>query len=151
MESEFWVSFVLPVFICVVLPVMVVLIVGIVKKNETNRKAEVMLKAIENGASIDPEFFKSTTKQKKQRTIKERLLDRLTGACVTGLIGVAMLAYGIWKGDLNGWDNGDKMLILISGVLIAVGIANLVLFIIGKNMLSKEIEAEEEQKQIKQD
>lgn len=130
---------------------MVVLIVGIVKKNETNRKAEVMLKAIENGASIDPEFFKSTTKQKKQRTIKERLLDRLTGACVTGLIGVAMLAYGIWKGDLNGWDNGDKMLILISGVLIAVGIANLVLFIIGKNMLSKEIEAEEEQKQIKQD
>lgn len=151
MESEFWVSFVLPVFICVVLPVMVVLLVGIVKKNETNRKAEVMLKAIENGASIDPEFFKSTTKQKKQRTIKERLLDRLTGACVTGLIGVAMLAYGIWKGDLNGWDNGDKMLILISGVLIAVGIANLVLFIIGKNMLSKEIEAEEEQKQIKQD
>lgn len=151
MGSEFWVAFVLPVFICVVLPVMVVLIVGIVRKNETNRKAEVMLKAIENGASIDPEFFKSTTKQKKQRTIKERLLDRLTGACVTGLIGVAMLAYGIWKGDLNGWDNGDKMLILISGVLIAVGIANLVLFIIGKNMLSKEIEAEEEQKQIKQD
>ena len=151
MGSDFWVAFVLPVFICVVLPVMVVLIVGIVRKNETNRKAEVMLKAIENGASIDPEFFKSTTKQKKQRTIKERLLDRLTGACVTGLIGVAMLAYGIWKGDLNGWDNGDKMLILISGVLIAVGIANLVLFIIGKNMLSKEIEAEEEQKQIKQD
>ena len=151
MGSDFWVAFVLPVFICVVLPVMVVLIVGIVRKNETNRKAEVMLKAIENGASIDPEFFKSTTKQKKQRTIKERLLDRLTGACVTGLIGVAMLAYGIWKGDLNGWDNGDKMLILISGVLIAVGIANLVLFIIGKNMLSKEIEAEEEQRQIKQD
>ena len=151
MGSDFWVAFVLPVFICVVLPVMVVLIVGLVRKNETNRKAEVMLKAIENGASIDPEFFKSTTKQKKQRTIKERLLDRLTGACVTGLIGVAMLAYGIWKGDLNGWDNGDKMLILISGVLIAVGIANLVLFIIGKNMLSKEIEAEEEQKQIKQD
>ena len=130
---------------------MVVLIVGLVRKNETNRKAEVMLKAIENGASIDPEFFKSTTKQKKQRTIKERLLDRLTGACVTGLIGVAMLAYGIWKGDLNGWDNGDKMLILISAVLIAIGIANLVLFIIGKNMLSKEIEVEEEQKQIKQD
>jgi uncharacterized membrane protein len=151
MGSDFWVAFVLPVFICVVLPVMVVLIVGLVRKNETNRKAEVMLKAIENGASIDPEFFKSTTKQKKQRTIKERLLDRLTGACVTGLIGVAMLAYGIWKGDLNGWDNGDKMLILISGVLIAVGIANLVLFITGKNMLSKEIEAEEEQKQIKQD
>lgn len=151
MGSDFWVAFVLPVFICVVLPVMVVLIVGLVRKNETNRKAEVMLKAIENGASIDPEFFKSTTKQKKQRTIKERLLDRLTGACVTGLIGVAMLAYGIWKGDLNGWDNGDKMLILISAVLIAIGIANLVLFIIGKNMLSKEIEAEEEQKQIKQD
>lgn len=149
MESEFWVAFVLPVFICVVLPVMVVLIVGIVRKNETNRKAEVMLKAIENGASIDPEFFKS--KPKKQRTIKERLLDRLTGACVTGLIGAAALGYGIWKGNLGGWDDGDKLFILIAGVLIAIGISNLVLFFTGKKMLEKEIQAEEEQKEIKQD
>lgn len=151
MGSDFWVAFVLPVFICVVLPVMVVLIVGIVRKNETNRKAEVMLKAIENGASIDPEFFKSTTKQKKQRTIKERLLDRLTGACVTGLIGAAALGYGIWKGNLGGWDDGDKLFILIAGVLIAIGISNLVLFFTGKKMLEKEIQAEEEQKEIKQD
>lgn len=143
-------NFLLPVTICVILPVLIVFIVGRVRKNETDRKAEIMLKAIENGASIDPEYFKPS-RQKKQRSIKERLLDRLTGASVTGLVGVAMLAYGIWKGNLGGWDNGDKLFILIAGVLIAIGIANLVLFFTGKKMLEKEIQAEEEQNQIKQD
>ena len=142
-------NFLLPITICVILPVLIVFIVGRVRKNETDRKAEIMLKALENGATIDPEYFKS--KPKRQRTIKERLLDRLTGACVTGLIGAAALGYGIWKGNLGGWDDGDKLFILIAGVLIAIGISNLVLFFTGRKMLEKEIQAEEEEKQIKQD
>lgn len=42
----------LPIFICVVLPVMIVWLVTRAKQNETNKKAEIMLKAIENGACI---------------------------------------------------------------------------------------------------
>lgn len=38
----------IPVCICVVLPVLIVRIVGKVKQNETNRKAEIMLKALES-------------------------------------------------------------------------------------------------------
>ncbi|MBR0533359.1 MAG: hypothetical protein IJK19_01550 [Bacteroidales bacterium] len=150
MNNEFWIEVILPICICVVLPVLIVFIVGRVRQNETNRKTEVMLKAIENGTPIDPDYFKSS-RPKKQRSIKERLLDRLTGASVTGLIGVAALVYGIWKGNLSGWDEGDRILILIAAVLIAIGIANLVFFIIGKKMLAKEIEEEEKQNLIKQD
>ncbi|MBR3029852.1 MAG: hypothetical protein IKH93_01710 [Bacteroidales bacterium] len=147
---DFWMNFMLPIAVCVILPVLIVFIIGRVRKNETDRKAEIMLKALENGATIDPEYFKSS-RPKKQRSIKERLLDRLTGASVTGLIGVAALVYGIWKGNLGGWDEGDRILILIAAVLIAIGIANLVFFIIGKKMLAKEIEEEEKQNLIKQD
>ena len=37
------VTVILPIFICVVLPVAIVLIIGLVRRNETNRRAEVML------------------------------------------------------------------------------------------------------------
>jgi preprotein translocase subunit YajC len=143
MNNEFWVEVILPICICVVLPVLIVFIVGRVRQNETNRKTEVMLKALENGTPIDPEFFKNPRKEKKARTRKEKLLDNLTGGCITGLIGVATLVYGIWKGIQGGWDNGDKIFVLIAGILLAIGIANLVIYFIGKKMFAKEIELEE--------
>ena len=50
-------EFLLPICICVILPAMIVWFVSRARQNETNRKAEIMLKAIENGQSIDPEIF----------------------------------------------------------------------------------------------
>ena len=72
----------IPISICVVLPALIVWLIGRVKQNETNRKAEIMLKALDNGAKIDTDFFRSSS---ESRTIKERLLGRLTGACITSL------------------------------------------------------------------
>ena len=66
-----------PIAICVVLPVLIVWLIGRVRQNETNRKAEIMLKAIENGQSIDPEIFKSN---KQTTSVKKDLLDKLNGA-----------------------------------------------------------------------
>ena len=43
----------IPLGICVVLPVMIVWLVNRTRQNETNRKTEIMLKAIEAGATID--------------------------------------------------------------------------------------------------
>lgn len=146
----FWVEFVLPVFICVVLPVLVVLIVGLVRRNETNRKAEIMLKAIENGATVDPSFFESSKKKEKRlRTRKEKLHDNLTGAAVCTAIGIALI---LIKVIFYLPDDDDISLMLIGGaVLLAIGIANFVIYFIGMKAFASEIEAEEKQEQIKQD
>lgn len=134
-----------PLGVFVVLPVLIVLIIGLVRKNETNRKAEIMLKALDNGATIDSDFIRSLN---GSSTIKERLLGRLTGACVTSLIGVALIAVGLFLHHLPGWeDNFDLVILsfLLGGVLIAVGISLFIVYFSGKKMLSKEIEAEEKQ------
>ena len=60
-----------PLGICVVLPVMIVWLVMRTRQNETNKKTEIMLKAIESGATIDADFFKE---KQGAKTIKERLL-----------------------------------------------------------------------------
>ena len=133
----------IPICVCVVLPVLIVWIIGKVKQNETNRKAEIMLKALDNGSKIDADFFRS---QSSSKTIKERLLGRLTGACVTGLIGVAFISTGIFLQNLPTWNSNVEVIILtylIGGILIAVGISLFIVYFSGKKMLAKEMESEE--------
>lgn len=133
----------IPICVCVVLPVLIVRIVGKVKQNETNRKAEIMLKALDSGAKIDTDFFRS---QHGDKTIKERLLGRLTSACITGLIGLTFVAAGIMM-KLDGAADSDAIILtcLPGGILLAIGIALFIVYFTGKKMLAKEIEAEEKQ------
>ena len=146
--TYFWNHFfdaLIPICICVVLPTLVIWLIGRVKQNETNRKAEIMLKALDNGAKIDSDFFKSSSGNK---TIKERLLGRLTGACVTGLIGIAVLAVAIYMRCTLDWAKNDDVVITITmlgGILFAVGVALFIVYFSGKKMLAKEIAAEEKQ------
>ncbi len=125
-----------PIFICVVLPVLIILIVMNARKHEVSRKTEVALKAIEAGAPIDPNFFKTA---KKKESIKERLLGQLTGACITFLMGVAFMV-----ANFMGWNpSGLHLFSVAGGVMIAIGIGLFISFCVSRKMLAKEIEAEE--------
>ena len=130
-----------PIAVCVVLPVMIVWLINRTRQNETNRKTEIMLKAIESGATIDADFFKTQQDQKTPTTIKERLLKRLSGGCICTLTGLALEAIGIvnyikWDGD------SGVTAMVIGGVLFGIGVSLIIVFFVGKKMLAKEMEAE---------
>lgn len=114
---------------------MIIWLVSRRRQNETNRKAEIMLKIIESGASIDTNLFME--QQKKNKTIKERLLRPLAGGCIFLLTGIAVLLVNIG----NSTDCG-KNLVLPGAILAAIGLALLIAFFIGHKMLTKEMEAE---------
>ena len=129
----FGVEVIVPIFICVILPVSIVLIIGLVRRNETNRKAEVMLKAIENGVPVDLEQLNP---KKKSKSIKQ------------GIMGIGFLTLGILR--TQSWEFGRNMFLnkfwLPAGaVLLAVGIGLLISYLTGKKMLAKELEAEEKE------
>jgi len=137
-------SILVPIFVCVVLPVAVVLIVGITKQNETNRKAEIMLKALESGAQIDPELFKT---QEKPKSVKQELLDKLTGACIVSFMGIAFLVLTGVEQAMPGTMPRffmSNMLPVAGGVMVAVGAGLFISYFVGKRMLAKEIEEENE-------
>jgi hypothetical protein len=72
----------------------------------------------------------------------------LTGACVTGLLGVAVLSVAIYMGCTLDWSKNDDVIImttLLGGILLAVGVALFIVYFSGKKMLAKEIAAEEKQ------
>ena len=133
-----------PIFICVVLPVTIVWLVARTKQNETNKKAEIMLKAIESGATVDMNQF--NTEKKGPKTIKQDLLEKFTGACITTFMGIAFLGWAV-IGYLNPeYTDGrlfNKLAPMTGGVLLAVGIGLFISYFVGKKMLAKEIEAEE--------
>ena len=136
----------MPLGVCVVLPVMIVWLVMRTRQNETNKKTEVMLKAIESGATVDPEFFKS--QQREQKTIKERLLSRLAGGSILSLIGIAFLVLAIVFANSyapNGWNFGNSpapTFAIIGGISLAIGLALFAVFFVGKKIMAREMEAE---------
>ena len=135
----------MPLGICVVLPVMIVWLVMRTRQNETNRKTEIMLKAIESGVTVNADLFKQ---RHETMTIKERLLKRLSSASVVSLIGVAILVICICMVTKNGNSmHGDAIALLtvfmiVGGILLAIGLALFIVFFAGRKMLAKEMEAE---------
>ena len=127
--------------VCVLLPVLIVWLVLRFKKHETDRKTEILLKAMESGIPIDENLLKTT---KKPKSIKKDLIDRLTGACVTTLMGISFLCLSFWGKLIPGsnlWEYTE--LAIPGGILLAIGSALFISFFIGRKMLSKDIDAEE--------
>lgn len=126
--------------IWVVLPVLIVWLVNRKRTNDTNRKAEVLLKAIESGAAIDPSILKEN---RRIKSTKEILLNRLTAAWVTTLVGIPFIVFGITIYILL--ERPQESILMISGVggvMLAVGIALFCVYSSGKKMFEAEIEAE---------
>ena len=131
----------IPIGICIVLPVTIVWLIMRTSQNETNRKAEIMLKAIEAGATIDPNLFK--VEKNEPKSTKERLLKYLIAACVTMFPGLVLFAIALFSCIKLGFVFPDTLILTAGGILIAIGTAYLIVYRTGMKLLAKEIEAEE--------
>ena len=133
------IALLIPICICVVLPVMIVWLVtrARIKKNE--QKMAVLVKAIENGMEIDPELLVSETES--SRNTKMKLIKKLTTGIVCSIIGIVLLVCP----SLEAFEGlaGLEMLYIIGGVMVAIGVAYMVAFFVGRKYLAPEIEAEE--------
>lgn len=126
-----------------VLPIVAILS-GVRKKmNETNQRTQIVLAAIEKNPDMDiEELMKKISRNGK--LLKEKLLTKLLWGCLSTLLGIGLIGFGIYLGanQLGGTD--DPMTAICFGLAaLGVGIAFLVNYGVGKKMLAKEIEAEE--------
>lgn len=129
--------------ICVVaLPVLIVWFNTRKKINEAKQRTQIILAAIEKNKETDVEdLLKQMAPQKPRKAIlKEKLLTKLLLACITMFIGLSFLAMSV-LGYFNG---GDYVMgIFIGLILMGTGLAFLINYFVGKNMLAREIEAEQ--------
>lgn len=122
-----------------VLPIVIIWLNIRQRMNETNKRTQVVLAAIEKNPDMDiEELIKKISPKKK--LLKEKLLEKLLWGCITVLLGIGMIVCHIYV-DIT--TNSTSPCGFIGIILLAVGIAFIVNYRLGKKMLAKEIEAEE--------
>ncbi len=135
----FWlVQLLVPIGVAVVLPIAIVAIVfRSALASERNRK-EIVLAVLEKNPDIDVEQLMKNLK-KSEKLIKEKLLARLERGCLCCLMGMAFMVLYFFLGV-----QGEDLIVVVGAALIAVGIAFLVSYFVGRRMLAKEMEAEQQ-------
>lgn len=136
-NTQWMVDFLLPVFICVVLPCVIVWLTSKTRRHELDRKTELALKAIDSGAQIDPNFF---SKAAPAKTVKERIFGRLTTGCTLSALGLALFGVALFGKDAI---TSSFYVPLGGGILLLLGIAFIVTYFIGRKQFAAEIAAEE--------
>ena len=116
-----------PIFVCVVLPVAIVWIVFSTARNSDNKRAEVLIKAIENNTDIDADKLAEAL-NKKPKTPRERQLGRLLRGCIFTLIGAALTVISLTVIE----PDDQTGLLIISSVSAAIGIAYLIVYFCGR-------------------
>ncbi len=87
-------SIIVPIFVCVVLPVAVVLIVSLTKMNAENKRSQIIIKAIEANKDVDTDKLIESLR-KQQKTPRDILNIRLLRGCMFSLIGITLVIAGI--------------------------------------------------------
>lgn len=139
----------LPLGICVGLPVCIVWLCIKSKINETNRRAEIIKLAIENNTQGDMnDLIAQLNTKSKKGSLKYKLLTRLQIGAVSTAFGFGLLVFALWQ-DFSGGMNPVELrnYYLWSIIALLAGTAIIILFFISKNMLKQELEAENQSAQ----
>jgi len=140
----------LPIILCgCVLPIIFIWMETRRKINETNARTQIVTAALEKNPDMDVEELLKKISPKK-KLLKEKLLSKLLWGCITSIIGVGLIGFGIFL--INKISNNTQKIhmaddvetaIAFGVILLAVGAAFIINYGVGRKMLAKEIEAEE--------
>lgn len=135
-----------PISICVVLPIVVVSLTLRQKMNRDAVRKDIILAALEKNADVDVEELvkKMNTPDK---LLKEKLLKKLQWGCIFTIIGIGLLlislttfSYLYEPGKEDVW-----MFTAISTFIsLGLGVSFIINYFVGKKLLTKEMEAEEQ-------
>ncbi len=141
----------LPIILCgCVLPIIFIWMETRRKMNETNARTQIVTAAVEKNPDMDVEELLKKISPKK-KFLKEKLLSKLLWGCITTISGIGLIGFGIFliintiSKDTQKIHMADDVqtAIAFGVVLLGIGIAFLINYAVGRKMLVKEIEAEE--------
>ena len=135
-------STLVPIFVCVVLPVAVVLIGALSKVNSDNKRAEIIIKAIEANKDVDTDKLIESLK-KPRKTAREILNNRLLCGCIFTLIGILLAIIGFVNFFTGCRFSADPVTVplVFGGVSLAIGVSYMIVYFVTRN---QSVETEKE-------
>jgi ABC-type Fe3+ transport system permease subunit len=127
---------IVPIFICVVLPVAIVLITSYTKINGDNKRTQIILKAIEANKDVDTDKLIESLK-KPHKSIREITSLRLLRGCIFALIGIALAIVGLSNYVCGTEFSADQVTIplMLGGISLAVGISYLIVYFVTRKQI----------------
>lgn len=139
------ITFGIPFSICVLLPIVCIWLIMRRGINNDNKRAEVLLKAIESNNSIDADKLAEAL-SKPRLTPREQLNKRLLRGCIWSLVGVALFVLGLitWLTDPDVTFGSDDVYTAFMFGLIsfAVGVSYLIVYFVTRKQVDREHEKE---------
>ncbi len=125
-----------PIFICVVLPVAIVAIVFAAMSNRDNKRSQVLIKAIESNSGLDAAKLVEAL-QTPQKTSLELLNLRLLRGCIFSLIGVALCIVGIVSLCMGTEFAADTVSVplMFGGASLAIGLSYLIVYLVTRKQV----------------
>lgn len=125
-----------PIFICVVLPVSIVAIVFAAAMNNDNKRSKVLIKAIESNCGIDAEKLAESL-QKPKKTAREILNLRLLRGCIFSFVGLALCIVGIVSFCTGTEFSSDPVSVplVFGGASLAIGLSYLVVYFVTRKQV----------------
>ena len=136
------VSALIPIAFGCILPIVLTWLGIRQRKTETEARTQIVMAAIEKNPDMDLEELMKKISP-KGKMLKEKLLTKLLWGCITSVIGLGLIALGIYLFGSGGDEDAALIAICFGVILLAVGGAFIINYGVGKKMLTKEIEAEE--------
>lgn len=137
---DFGVAVIIPICICVILPIVIVWIVFNSINNRYNRQTEVILEALKVNPNVDSEKLIESLR-KKDRTVWEDLNRKLLRGVIFTLMGIAFALLAIFLPEDEGASYGCWV---VCGCLGSVGIGFLISYWFGYVHIDKFIAEREE-------
>ena len=132
------VSILVPLGICVALPVLIVLIVFWAQVNADNKRAMVLIEAIKANPDTDTDALAKAF-AKKRKSPREILNSRLLKGCIFSLTGLVITIANLcfyWGNDIE-LDDFAPLLIL-GLILFVIGISFLIVYFVTRKQIPVE-------------
>lgn len=130
------VDILVPIFVCVVLPVAIVGIYYWSQINAENKRAEILMKAIEANCGPDADKLAEAL-QKPRKTAREILNLRLLRGCMFTLVGLGLCIVGIVSACMGTEFASDPVTVplVFGGASLAIGLSYLVVYFVTRKQV----------------
>jgi TRAP-type C4-dicarboxylate transport system permease small subunit len=127
-----------PIFVCVVLPVAIIAIIFGASINSDNKRSKVLIKAIESNCDIDADKLAEAL-QKPKKTALEILNLRLLRGCIFSLVGIAVCIIGIIAYSMGMEFQTDAVTVplIFGGISLAIGLSYLVVYFVTRKQINE--------------
>lgn len=126
-----------PIFVCVVLPVSIVLIVFLASMYNEKLRARVIMKAIEANNSIDTDKLAQAL-SKPVKTDRQVLNSRLLSGCIFSLVGLFVVIIGLVNlssPECTLQSDPVTIPLIFGGASLAIGISYLIVFFVTRKQI----------------